>query len=92
MPTKRRFMLFLIVLVVMLLIKYAVGHETLEPTVGWNPVAVCGPSPTELSTSAVIAGLIWGVLIGLVRAGDRQLAARRGCYFTGDLVMLRIHG
>jgi hypothetical protein len=38
MPTKRRFILFLIVLAVMLLIRLARSQD--GPTVGWDPAAV----------------------------------------------------
>jgi hypothetical protein len=93
MPTKRRFMLFLIVLIVMLLIKYAVGQEAAEPTVGWDPVSCWDCRDDEalaFGLAAIIGGIFWGIIAGFGRAWNRHVAAREGAYFTGDLVLLRI--
>jgi hypothetical protein len=87
MPTKRRFLLFLIVLAVMLLIKYAAGQE--EATVGWDSITT-GPDALAYGIAAIYGGMFWGVLSGIIRVADRNHAAREGRYFSGDLVVLRI--
>ena len=88
MPTKRRFLLFLIVLAIMLLIKRAVGQEV-EAVAGWDPVYTC-PDAQQYAASAIISGMCWGVVIGIGRVIERSLAARHDRYFTGDLVMLKL--
>ena len=79
MPTNRRFMLFLIVLIVMLLIKYAVGQES----VGWAPVSVYPAD--DISHDALGACLTGLVVFGIV-SGFWRVAAQR----PSDLVVLRI--
>lgn len=89
MPTKRRFIIFLIVLALMLLIKRAVGQEV----VGWDPQSCwdCGGLSLEAQvTETMLGGLIIGTVIGAYRVFERSTAAAQGRYFTGDLVVLRI--
>jgi hypothetical protein len=78
MPTKRRFMLFLLVLAVMLLIKYAVGQEE----VGWDPVSVY---PADDITLDAVGACLMGVVFGILSGFWRVAAQRRS-----DLVVLRI--
>lgn len=89
MPTKRRFIIFLIVLTLMLLIKRAVGQEA---TVGWAPEAVCFREPGigEQALGAWFLGLFFGAVSGAGLAMQRATAAREGRYFTGDLIQLRL--
>jgi hypothetical protein len=87
MPTKRRFILFLIVLTLMLLIKRAVGQET--AAVGWAP-SHHEPGMGEQASVAWVLGLFFGVVSGLGMAVQRASAAKRDQYFTGDLVLLRL--
>jgi hypothetical protein len=80
MPTKRRFMLFLIVLVVMLLIKYAVGQEE----IGWDPVSVY---PADDIGHDALGACLMGIVFGII-SGFWRVAAQR----PSDLVVLRIRG
>lgn len=89
MPTKRRVILFIIVLTAMLLIKRAVGQEA--QAVGWDTVYACYPeSATQDAVRAIAFGIIFGIVSGVARALGRHSAALRGDYFSGDLVTLRI--
>lgn len=84
MPTKRRFILFLIVLAIMVLVKYAAGQNDLD--VGWYQQR--DPSLEDYIESTVLAGIFWGSIIGIARVRSRNIAARRGEYFSGDLMCL----
>ena len=86
MPTKRRLLLFFIVLAVMLLIKRAVGQTG---SVGWNAQAVCA-NPEDDVRYAMLWSLCGGVLFGGLRAIMRSNDARHGRYFTGDLTLLNL--
>ena len=81
MPTKRRFVLFLVVLIVMLLIKYAVGQEVIV----WEPRAVY---PADDIAHDAIGACLMGIGCGVI-SGFWRVAAHRP---NGDLVMLRIQG
>ena len=89
MPTKRRFIIFLIVLTLMLLIKRAVGQEA---AVGWDPQYVCFAEPGigEQSIAAWLFGLVFGSVGGFARAQQRLASAEKGQFFTGDLIQLRL--
>ena len=89
MPTKRRFIIFLIVLTLMLLIKRAVGQE---PTVGWDPTCAGGfdaRMPDEVQ-SILLNSACAGVLLGIAKVWARASAERRGTYFPGHLIQLRL--
>jgi len=86
MPTKRRFILFLIVLAFMLLVKYAAAQES----VSWATVSVWDGDPTPDLYATMLASIVFGFFAGSIRIFTRNEAARRGHYFTGDLVLLRI--
>jgi hypothetical protein len=89
MPTKRRFIIFLIVLILMLLIKRAVGQDT---AVGWDPTFTCGGGD-HLETAMIVTlshGLLLGILAGIWRIQCRAIAERQGHYFSGDLIQLRL--
>lgn len=91
MPTKRRFIIFLIVLALMLLIKRAVGQET--GPVGWDPALTCGGYNAEMPDevqSILTQSSIAGLLLGSLTAWMRAAAERRGTYVTGDLIQLRL--
>ena len=90
MPTKRRFLLFLVVLAVMLLIKYAVSQEA-ATTVGWDPAESDVYSIETWIYGTMFSGLFWGMLAGISRIFGRNQAARAGRYFSGDLVTLSLH-
>ncbi|MEO5935937.1 MAG: hypothetical protein ABIP81_01870 [Terriglobales bacterium] len=88
MPTKRRFILFLVVLTLMLLIKRAVGQEA---AVGWDPVysGYDARMPDEMQ-SLLTKSTIVGFLLGIAKAWMRAVAERRGTYLSGDLIQLRL--
>jgi len=88
MPTKRRVIIFLIVLTVMLLLKRAVGQEP----VGWDHTSCwgCTPSAEEEASAMMIAGIVFGIVSGFLRVATRAAAAREGRYFTGDLIQLQL--
>ncbi len=89
MPTKRRFIIFLIVLALMLLIKRAAGQEA---AVGWDPV-FCGGYDGQMpedAESLLTNSAIFGVLLGMCKVWARALAERRGTYLAGDLIQLRL--
>lgn len=95
MPSKRRFIIFLIVLTVMLLIKYLHGEVSPgEAAVGWDPHSCwdCGPDLTleGTVTATMFSGLVFGTLAGLLRARKREQAAREGRCFTSDMVCLNL--
>ncbi len=78
MPTKRRFVLFLIVLAVMLLIKYAVGQEAPRwPSHAGYPV----DNIAHDAMGACLMGVVFGILSGFWR-----VTAQR----PFELVVLRI--
>lgn len=87
MPTKRRVLIFLIVLTVMLLLKRAVGQESGQ--IGWQ-VCYRDPGIGEQMTRAWVLGILFGVVSGWWLAARRAAAAREGRYFTGDLIQLRL--
>ena len=91
MPTKRRFLLFLIILAIMLLLKRAVGQEN-APSIGWDPVSCwdCQQEAEGYAVVAMIGGLFWGVVSGISRVIVRHAAMRNGNYFNGDLVLLNL--
>ncbi|MCU1283958.1 MAG: hypothetical protein JWO13_308 [Acidobacteriales bacterium] len=85
--TKRKIILFFIVLAIMLLVKYASGQDSPE-SVGWEPVQVHREDAFVYGAAAVVWGTFFGVVSGVARVIGRQSAARNGSYFTGDLVSL----
>lgn len=88
MPTKRRFILFLIVLALMLLIKRAVGQEV-GPALGWQ-YSGWDYDVEAYAYGAVMHGLFWGMVLGAGRVLARNIALHEGRYFTGDLVTLQL--
>jgi hypothetical protein len=89
MPTKRRILIFLIVLAVMMTAKYVWGQDANEQ-VGWDPANVCYSEPSigQCAIAAIIWGPIFGAVCGLGTAWNRHLAAQRGDFFRADLVEL----
>jgi hypothetical protein len=90
MPTKRRFIIFLIVLALMLLIKRAAGQEA---AVGWDPAYTCGGyggSMPDEAQSLLTNSTIMGFLLGISKVWARTMAERRGTYLAGDLIQLRL--
>jgi hypothetical protein len=83
MPTKRRFILFLIILAAMLLVKYAASQETKgDATVGWR-----GPDAAD---SAAIEHAVYVTMAGGGRALAHRRRIKRDGYFTGDLTMMSL--
>jgi hypothetical protein len=94
MPTTRRFILFVFVLAVMLLVKYAAGQEAkVDQPVGWRGPDAADSAAIEHAVYVTMAG---GVVFGIVAGGGRALAHRRRIkrdgYFTGDLTMMSLRG
>lgn len=94
MPTKRRFILFLIVLAVMLMVKYAAAQEAkADQPVGWRGPDAPDSAAIEHAVYVTMAG---GVVVGIVAGGGRAVAHRRRIkrdgYFTGDLTMMSLRG
>lgn len=85
--TKRKIMLFLLVLAILLLVKYAVGQESVD-TVGWDREA--GLSLEGYIEATMLAGILWGSITGAARVMGRNVATRRGEYFSDDLVCLHL--
>ncbi len=91
MPTKRRILIFLVVLSIMLFAKYVWGQDTAAQSVGWDPQYACGgPSMSDSAIAAATYGPMFGAIWGLGMAWNRHLAARRGKFFTADLVKLEL--
>ena len=72
MPTKRRFIIFAIILALMMLIKRALGQETVvwEPDTG----VLDGSTSTGLDADLygpMWAGIVCGVISGLIRVKNR---------------------
>jgi hypothetical protein len=85
--TKRKIMLFLLVLAILVLVKYAVGQDSVD-TVGWDREA--GLSLEGYIEATMFAGLLWGSVVGAARVTARNVAAMKGEYFSGDLVCLHL--
>jgi hypothetical protein len=90
MPTKRRIIIFFIVLGFMLLVKLLHGQEVPTEQVGWDPIDTSSYSAEAYGTAAIVFGAIFGMAAGAGRAINRHHAARRGVYFTGDLTVLHL--
>ena len=92
MPTKRRLLIFLIVLAVMMTAKYLWGQDV-NQQVGWDPAEECfgcGNEALGYGQFAMIGGPIAGLAIGLFKAMNRHLAARSGALFSGEMVRLKL--
>jgi hypothetical protein len=89
MPTKRRMVIFLVVLSVMLLAKYMWGQDTSE-SVGWDPQHVCfgGEDPESYILMVLVWGPFFGMVTGLGKAWNRHLAAKSGRLFQVEIVLL----
>ena len=92
MPTKRRFILFLVVLALMLLVKYAASEEPKQsPPMQWR-----GPDATDSAAIEHAVYLIMGggIVFGMIAGGGRAIANKRRLkkhgYFTGDLTMMSL--
>ena len=91
MPTKRRVLIFLIVLSIMLFAKYVWGQDAAEQAVGWDPVGCYGCDDT-MGDLALVAfgGPIIGMIAGLSRIASRNLAAKNGTLYQSQLVILNL--
>lgn|GEM_PF-7001410 len=87
MISKRRIFLFLIVLAVMLLVKYAVGQEVGQ--VGWDYLSDGSSSEND------VYGFVFGVLavgsfMGVIRAWLRHYSFHHGGDFEPEMIRLRL--
>ena len=88
MPTKRRVVLFFIVLSLMLLAKYVWGQE--EAVVGWDPISDAhADEALDYGLFAVMFGPLFGMMAGLKMA-CRHTAAKAGKYFDSELLRLEL--
>jgi hypothetical protein len=91
MPTKRRVLIFLIVLSIMLFAKYVWGQDA-DQSVGWDPVDCngCGDASTGDLLLVMIGGPIVGLIAGLHRVHSRNIAAKAGRLYERELIRLQI--
>jgi hypothetical protein len=89
MPTKRRILIFLIVLAMMMTAKYVWGQDAAEQTVGWDPVSVTDDSIAYLYL-VIVGGPVVGLIAGLARVCSRNLATNAGRLHTRQLVLISI--
>lgn len=95
MPTKRRVIFFVIVLVLMLLVKRAVSEEA-QPASQARAMQWRGPdaADSEAIEHAVYVLMAGGLVFGVFVSGGRALATRRRMkkqeYFSGDLTMISL--
>ena len=89
MPTKRRVLIFLVVLAVMMMGKYLWGQDNSQ-SVAWDPVSDGGGADAlSYGQFAMIGSPILGLAIGLLKAMKREMAAR-GALFTSEMARLRL--
>ena len=86
MPTKRRVIIFLVVLSVMLFAKYMWGQDSAE-AVGWDSI---NDGANDGILAVVVGGPLLGVFVGLIKVSARNLAARSGVLFNSEMVRLRL--
>jgi len=87
--SKRRFILFLIVLGVMLLVKYAVSQQVAQGQVGWDFAEVGGSSQDDIYLFAFgVVGA--GTVCGLLRAWDRHFRFAHGQAFDPGITRIRL--
>lgn len=89
MPTKRRVLIFLVVLSIMLFAKYVWGQDAAEQAVGWDPVSMGDESVGDLYL-VTVGGPIVGLMAGLTRVCNRNLAAKSGKLYDRNLLRLGI--
>jgi hypothetical protein len=91
MISKRRIILFLIVIAVMLLVKYASGQDTVQAQLGWDEMSVCYADHMALDVvMALFYGLMFGIASGLYRVRSRNMKFSTGHGFDPELVCLRL--
>jgi len=91
MPTKRRILIFLIVLTIMLLAKYAHGQDgSGVPEWEIGSCMDCTPSDEMYIASAMFYGVMCGVSAGLYRIWSRHATAQHADCFDTGLIQLRL--
>jgi len=88
--SKRRIILFLIVLAVMLLVKYAASQEIVQ--VGWDMENCwdCSLSAEVYVSSAMFWGVVGGVILRSFRVCARNHAFQHGGDFEPEIIRLRL--
>lgn len=92
MPTKRRVIIFLIVLAVMFLVRRAFAEEPAKA----QPMEWRGPSGADsqaIEHAVYIimgGGIVFGGLVGGGRALANKRRMKKDGYFTGDLTMISL--
>jgi hypothetical protein len=88
MPTKRRVLIFFLVLAVMLLVRYAASEES---RMQWRGPTGEDSAAIEHAVYVLMGG---GIVFGVLVSGGRALANKRRMnregYFTGDLTMMSL--
>jgi hypothetical protein len=89
MPTKRRVIIFLIVLAVLLLVRHAAADE--PQRMQWRGPDAADSEAIEHAVYILMGG---GIVFGAFVSGGRAIAnkrrTKRDGYFTGDLTMISI--
>jgi hypothetical protein len=91
MPTKRRVVIFLIVLAFMLLVRYATAEEAKSQPMQWRGPS--GADSQEIEHAVYIlmgGGIVFGGLVGGGRALANKRRMKKEGYFTGDLTMISL--
>jgi len=90
MPTKRRVIIFLTMLAVLLLVRYAAAEE--PQRMQWRGPDAADSQAIEHAVYILMGG---GVVFGAFVSGGRAIAnkrrTKRDGYFTGDLTMISIN-
>jgi hypothetical protein len=93
MPTKRRVVIFLIVLAFMLLVRYATAEEAKSQPMQWRGPS--GADSQEIEHAVYIlmgGGIVFGGLVGGGRALANKRRMKKEGYFTDDLTMISLSG
>ena len=89
MPTKRRVIIFLIVLAALLLVRYAAADEA-RPMQWRGPDAADSQAIEHAVYMLMGGGIVFGAFVSAGRAIASKRRTKRDGYFTGDLTMISI--
>jgi len=87
--SKRRIILFLLVLAVMLLVKYAASQEIVQGQIGWDYLSDGNSSECDVY-GFVFGVLAVGSLMGLMRAWIGHYSFNHGWDFEPEMIRLRL--
>ena len=89
MISKRRIILFFLVLAVMLLVKYAVSQTVAQGQVGWDYLSDAGSSEDDVYGFA-IAVIAFGTFLGAIRSWSRNYSFSHGNDFEPGIIRLHL--